>query len=116
MYHIEYDSITGKNNNVPQVLDWLATGMGTIGGATLLGNIGPGIKTVANSDCFYSFNSHQTTSGPYGDLLNDWCWSTITLEINAGRPFVWLVSITGNGHSLAAIGYTDAKDVMVYRC
>jgi hypothetical protein len=109
-YHVEYDTITRKNNNVPQVLDWLALAMGTSGGATSLASVGSGIITVANTDCGYSFNSHQTTSGP----LNDWCWGTITSEIDAGRPFVWSMSITGNGHSMAAIGYTDSKDVMVY--
>jgi hypothetical protein len=114
-YQIEHDSVTGLYNNVPQVLDWLALAMGTSSsGATPTGNVGPGITTAANSYCGYCFNSHQTTSGPYGSSLNDWCWGTITSEISAGRPFIWSVLTTGNGHSMAAIGYTDAKYVMVY--
>ena len=111
-YQIEHDSYTGLNNNVPQVLDWLALRMGTdSSGNTSTINIGPGITTAANNDCGYCFSSHRTTSG----TLNDWCWGTITSEVSAGRPFIWSVNKTiSTGHSIAAIGYTDTKYVMVY--
>jgi hypothetical protein len=56
-YKIEYDTITSRYNNVPQVLDWLADAMGTdSSGGTSPGNIHAGIMNVANrTDSNYYF-------------------------------------------------------------
>ena len=103
---------TGTLINVPNILDELRVAMGTtVGGVTSSNNIGPGIRSVANTTNRYSFGSGQCS----GWWLNDYCWGTIKDEINNNRPFVWSVGLSDQvGHSLCAWGYTDSKYVIVY--
>lgn len=82
-------------------------------GATQYNEIGPGLQRVAY-DNDYSDLTVTTANGSAG---NDWAWSTITAQINAGHAMVWSVSSVGTppeGHSLAAFGYRTDKYVYVH--
>ena len=123
-----YVAHRSNGNNVPQILDWLADDMYTSSdGNTSHDNIAPGIKRTTDNRCGYNFdtrivyNSTDSSSEGY-----DWCWGLIKSEIGAGRPFVWSVTDSssrsldsspggsGEGHSLAAVGYDSAtKEVVV---
>lgn len=102
--------------NVPNVLDQLRLAMETnVAGTTSTANIGPGIQWVTNALHGYAFTTEQTTC----TSDNDYCWNAdvhgITYEVDYGRPFVWSVGLADQvGHSLAAFGYTAAKQVIVY--
>lgn len=111
-----YSDGTGPTRNVPSVLDELRLAMGTdVDGVTSTGRIGTGITQVTNSGNGYCFASSQCAGWSWLFFGNDFCWGTITAEINAQRPVVWSVGVNGQvGHSLAAWGYTDDKYVMVY--
>ena len=120
-YRDELDLFTGHVNDVPDLLDKLATAMGTDSeGGTFTDSIHTGIVNVTNSSwsAGYAFSSRYVRSSPFGDGF-DWCWNLIKQEIDANRPFVWSsnrsswVVLPGDGHSMAAIGYTDDKKVIV---
>jgi hypothetical protein len=115
----------GQSENVSQLIDWLADAMLTNeDGGTAPSAIHTGIMSVTNYSrsnneryTGYNFNSRQVNSTqPEG---SDWCWDVIKEEINNDRPFVWsMIAFNpiyqdSDGHSLAAVGYTDDKRVIV---
>lgn len=77
-------------------------------GGTFISWIGPGLREVFQN---HGYSVSMTTVN--GMSHNDWAWSTITAEINAGRSMIW--SALWETHSLAAFGYrTPEKDVYVH--
>jgi hypothetical protein len=98
-----------SGNNVPDFIDLLIDP-----------NSGPpptwrskdSISDVINKTYGYSFSTHEVDA----DSTNDWAWADITAEIDAGRPFIWAISVPN--HSMCAFGYRIAFDgskrVVVY--
>ena len=118
-----YHEHPSNNRNVSQLIDWLADAMSTgSDGSTFSPFIHTGIMDVTNNTntsnikyTGYNYTSRQVVSGviPFTEGW-DWCWNLIVQEINSNRPFVWAVQSWGlDGHSLAAVGYTDDKEVIV---
>ena len=118
-----YHEHPSNNRNVSQLIDWLADAMSTgTNGSTFSAFIHTGIMDVTNNTntsnikyAGYNYTSKQVISGviPFTEGW-DWCWNLIVQEINSNRPFVWTVQSLGlDGHSLAAVGYTDDKEVIV---
>ena len=78
-------------------------------GGTYPHQMGPGMITVANSINGYSCNS---SNSPTGGSWNNWCFSWIKTEIDAGRPCIWGIwDYWSSGHSdyinhaLTGVGY-----------
>ena len=107
--------------NMPNVQRELAIAMNTdtFGsgcGGTSIYNIAGGHTTVANSYNGYSFSASRSPQGYQG---NDFVWSWITGEVNAGRPFNWsnlYYWFQGQfiNHSVTGYGYTDDKYVVLF--
>ncbi len=105
--------------NVPNVQKELAIEMNTdtTSGGTWGDSVPGGQTRVANNINGYSFSSTLTSGGSW----NDWCWNEIKTEIDAGRPFHWMMfgylrigphhgeidTMYPVNHSVAAIGYID---------
>ncbi|KPJ72232.1 hypothetical protein AMJ52_06980 [candidate division TA06 bacterium DG_78] len=105
--------------NVPNVQKELAIEMDTdtMHGGTWGDSVPGGHMRVANDINGYNFNSTFTFGGDW----NNWCWNLIKSEIDAGRPFHWMVNdylrigphhgeidtMYPVNHSIAAIGYID---------
>ncbi len=113
-YRRRYEPVTGRANEAPQLIDQLADAMATDRqGGTPMSGIRGGITAVANGLDGYGYTSSTVTSFDPGDG-DDWCWGRIAAEVRAGRPFVWTVSASfSESHSMAAIGFTDDKMVIV---
>ena len=115
-YHIESES----GENVSQLVDILADKMGTDEeGKTYPYKVHSGIQKAANEYAGYNYTSRQVQASNRGEG-KDWCWNLIKKEIDNDRPFVWTVQSTGatsfsvgEGRSMAAVGYTDRKCVIV---
>lgn len=87
----------------------LAMGTDTSNGQTSVGNIADGQTTVANSTNHYSCAS---STSPQGTAANQYMFSWIKSEIDAGRPFHWAIIqyySPAHGervnHSVTGIGY-----------
>lgn len=80
---------TGWIYNVPDVQKALAIAMetDTTYGGTFVEKVAPGQMEVAQ-ERGYEFSSYDIL----GDETNDWAWSEIKAEIDAGRPFNWSIS------------------------
>ncbi len=110
-YWQRWDMVEGEwDKQVPNVQRECALYMftDTTRGATIINAIGQGLYLVAYENG-YSFDIVEDlgTSG------NDWAWSTIVQEIDAGYALVW--SALWQIHSLAAYGYrTPEKDIYVH--
>ncbi len=97
--------------NVPNVQLELAIHMhtDTITGGTTPSMVAYGQNIVANNVNSYSFISTTSSQGYSG---NNWNWSVIVAEIDANRPFHWIVMdyyYDGEyiDHSVAAVGYLE---------
>jgi hypothetical protein len=120
-YYFDHPDVPTQQTiyNVPNVQRELAIEMGTdtIHGGTWGDSVPGGHLRVANDINGYSFNSTFT----YGGDWNDWCWDLIKSEIDAGRPFHWMVNdylrigphhgeidtMYPVNHSITATGYVD---------
>ena len=106
--------------NVPNVQQELATAMYTSSdGSTYISDIAPGNKYVTNIINGYGFESTCSSKGDYG--TNNFHLNLIKKEINAGRPFHWVVDDYYSYehrdyicHSVAAVGYTNDNYVIVH--
>lgn len=78
-------------------------------GGTYLWAIGPGIQSYTNT-CRTPFS----TSTIQGDSANYFAWFEMVAEIDSGRPFVWSVIRSTEGHTLCAIGYSDDGYIIVH--
>ncbi|MCK4585616.1 T9SS type A sorting domain-containing protein [candidate division WOR-3 bacterium] len=114
---------SGLIMNTPNVQQELAVTMGTDTiptspgcGGTNLYAIAGGHVTCANSYNGYSFSASTSAQGNVG---NDFVWSWITGEIDAGRPFNWSLNYYWFQnqfihHSTTVYGYTDDKYCILY--
>ncbi len=118
-YFNHYDVAVGHTVlNVPNGQRELAIAMhtDTTTGGTQITWIAQGHLTMANSYNGYSFSASTSPQGTQG---NDFVWSWITSEVDAGRPFHWanLYYWFQNQfihHSVCGYGYTDDKYVIIY--
>lgn len=105
------DMVEGENDwQIPNVQRECALEMhtDTTSGGTSIGWIAPGLENLGDGHG-YDF----TVIADMGGAGNDWCWATVTSEIDAGYDMVW--SALWEIHSLAAYGYrTPQKDVYVH--
>ena len=114
---------SGLIMNMPNVQQELAIAMNTDTlpsspgcGGTSIYSIAGGHVTCANSYNGYSFSASTSAQGNVG---NDFVWSWITGEINAGRPFNWSLNYYWFQnqfihHSTTVYGYTDDKYCILY--
>jgi len=105
------DGVEGENDwQVPNVQYECAIEMqtDTTSGGTYPFYIGSGMAQVAYNHEYYDLSVLNDVGGSH----SDWCWSTITSEIDAGHAFVW--SVDWQQHSLAAFGYRTDKYVYVH--
>ena len=111
-YYQRFDGVEGENDyQVPNVQRECAIRMhtDTTRGSTQLGDIANGLYQVASDNGYTGWS----VTNVYGDGGNDWAWSTITAQIDAGHAILW--SATWEVHSLAAFGYrTTDKYVYVH--
>ncbi len=110
-YWHRYDMVEGQMDwQIPNVQRECAVAMHTdttTGGTTIFW-IGTGLRTVFQDNGYIC--DMIVVQGGVG---NDWAWSTVTSEIDAGYSMVW--SALWERHSLAAYGYrTPQKDVYVH--
>ncbi|MBN1817166.1 MAG: C39 family peptidase [Sedimentisphaerales bacterium] len=111
MYSQYVDGRTGWMVNVPNVLDELRQDMNTDSeGTTSPMDISTGMERTCNIRNGYDCRAEHIVCN---DLLNQWCWDTITDEIDNNRPFVWNAAAVGAdiGHSLAVFGYRYNEDI-----
>ena len=106
------DNIEGETDyQIPNIQQECAVAMATETldqGGTQLGNIAYGLYTVGSNHDYYDWS----VTNEIGGALSDWCWATLTAEIDAGHAMVW--SATWQQHSLAAFGYRSDKYVYVH--
>ena len=105
------DDVEGETDyQIPNVQYECAVAMNTdtTQGGTMLGNIANGLYTVGSNHDYYDWS----VSNEIGGAGSDWCWATLTSEIDAGHAMVW--SATWETHSLAAFGYRSDKYVYVH--
>ncbi len=105
------DGRTGLMVNVPNVLDELRQDMLTNSeGSTGDMNIAMGIMHTCNDRNGYAFRAERIDCD---EQVNQWCWDTITDEINHNRPFIWSSWPFGGGigHSVSAFGYRYNQDI-----
>ena len=107
------DNIEGETDyQIPNIQQECAVAMATETldqGGTMLGNIAYGLYTVGSNHDYYDWS----VTNEIGGARSDWCWATLTAEIDAGHAMVW--SATWQSHSLAAFGYrTPDKYVYVH--
>jgi len=110
-FYQRYDAVEGENDwQIPNVQLECAIAMhtDTSYGGTTTNNIANGLLQVGYSNGYtWSVTNVQGRTG------NDWAWSTITSEINAGHAMIW--SALWEAHSLACFGYrTEDKFVYVH--
>jgi hypothetical protein len=105
------DNIEGETDyQIPNVQQVCAVQMATETldqGGTMIGNIAYGLYQVGSINDYYDWS----VTNEIGGARSDWCWATLTSEINAGHAMVW--SATWQSHSLAAFGYRT-EDKFVY--
>jgi len=110
-YWQRWDMVEGEwDKQIPNVQRECALAMNTdtTNGGTSIWNIGPGLAEVGSINGYYFDMVNEM-----GSSGNDWAWSTVTAEIDAGYAFEW--SATWEIHSLAAFGYrTPEKDIYVH--
>jgi hypothetical protein len=106
--------------DVPNVQEELAKAMKTNleNGWTRLEDMAPGNMYVTNDINGYRFKSYASA---ISNLSNNFNWGLIKEEIDAGRPFHWLVNDYYSyewgfrlDHSVAAVGYTTDYFVIVH--
>ncbi|MCK4576492.1 T9SS type A sorting domain-containing protein [candidate division WOR-3 bacterium] len=109
--------------NMPNVQQELAIAMNTDTmptspgcGGTSINNIAYGHQYTANNYNGYSFSASRS---PEGNVGNDFVWSWITGQIDAGRPFNWSLNYYWFQnqfihHSTTVYGYTDDKYCILY--
>jgi len=106
------DNVEGENDyQIPNVQRECALQMhtDTLQGATFLYNIANGLYQVGSNNGYYGWSVTNQSGGS----ASDWCWATLTSEIDAGHAMVW--SAAWEKHSLACFGYrTDDKYVYVH--
>jgi hypothetical protein len=111
-FYQRHDNIEGETDyQVPNVQQECAVQMGTdtvVQGGTSIGNIAYGLMQVGAIHDYYDWEVTNQIGGP----ASDWCWSTLTSQIDAGHAMVW--SATWEEHSLAAFGYRSDKYVYVH--
>jgi len=111
-FYQRYDAVEGENDwQIPNVQYECAVAMhtDTSYGGTSFNNIANGLFQVAYSNGYTAWS----VTNVQGRTGNDWAWSTITSEIDAGHAMVW--SAGWESHSLACFGYrTDDKFVYVH--
>ena len=107
-----WDAVEGEEDyQVPNVQYECAIKMhtDTSSGGTNIQNISNGLFQVGYSNGYTAWS----VTNQQGDNGNDWAWSTITSEINAGHAMIW--SALWQQHSLACFGYrTDSEFVYVH--
>jgi hypothetical protein len=109
-FYQRYDGVEGENDyQVPNVQRECAIRMGTdtTRGSTQLDSIANGLYQVGSDNGYPGWS----VTNVYGDGANDWGWSTLTAQIDAGHAIVW--SAGWERHSLAAFGYRTT-DQYVY--
>ncbi len=107
------DNIEGETDyQIPNIQQECAVAMATETldqGGTNIGNISYGLYLVSSDNGYYDWS----VTNQVGGAASDWCWSTITSEIDAGHAMIW--SALWEQHSLAAFGYrTPDKYVYVH--
>jgi hypothetical protein len=111
-FYQRYDAVEGENDwQIPNVQLECAIEMrtDTSYGGTSINNITNGLFQVGYSNGYTAWSVTNVT----GRTGNDWAWSTITSEINAGHAMIW--SALWEAHSLACFGYrTEDKYVYVH--
>jgi hypothetical protein len=111
-YVQRYDAVEGENDwQIPNVQRECAIEMNTdtsVGGTSIL-FISYGLFQVGYSNGYTAWAVTNTT----GRSSNDWAWSTIVAQVNAGHAMIW--SALWEAHSLACFGYrTEDKFVYVH--
>jgi hypothetical protein len=111
-FYQRYDGVEGENDwQVPNVQYECAVEMytDTSYGGTSIGYITNGLFQVGYSNGYTAWSVTNVT----GRTSNDWAWSTITSQVNAGHAMIW--SALWEAHSLACFGYrTEDKFVYVH--
>jgi len=105
--------------SIPNVQRELAQAMKTSAdGSTYVRDISPGNTYVTNNINGYRFESNRST---WGTSWNNFNWDLIKKEIDANRPFHWVVIDYWSSqhrdhvdHSVAAVGYTNNHYVIVH--
>ncbi len=107
-----WDGVEGENDRqVPNVQYECAFQMhtDTLSGGTNIQYITNGLFQVGYTNGYTAWSVTNTT----GRSSNDWAWSTITAQIDAGHAMVW--SAIWEVHSLTCFGYrTEDKFVYVH--
>jgi len=111
-YVQRYDGVEGESDwQIPNVQRECAIEMNTdttFGGTSIL-FIANGLLQVGYNNDYNGWAVTNVT----GRTSNDWAWSTITSQINAGHAMIW--SPLWEAHSLACFGYrTEDKYVYVH--
>ena len=110
-FYQRWDGVEQENDwQIPNVQRECAIQMhtDTTNGGTGFIYISNGLFQVGSSNG-YSWSVTNTT----GRSSNDWAWSTITSQIDAGHAMIW--SAGWESHSLACFGYrTEGKFVYVH--
>uniref|UniRef100_A0A7C4TB26 Peptidase C39-like domain-containing protein n=1 Tax=candidate division WOR-3 bacterium TaxID=2052148 RepID=A0A7C4TB26_UNCW3 len=107
-FFTHWDNPEGEWNDCANVNRELALAMytDTMSGGTYISNIGPGIVYVCNTINGYSFSQQTSTQGT---PANQFQFSWIKQEIDAGRPVHWNVfHYQGDptfNHSVTGVGY-----------
>jgi frataxin-like iron-binding protein CyaY len=106
--------------DIPNVQRELAQAMKTdfSDGSTYISDIPPGNIYVTNNINGYNFESDRSAWGGWSNNFN---WDLIKKEIDARRPFHWIVLDYWSSqhrdhvdHSVAAVGYTNDHYVIVH--
>ena len=106
-----WDPVEGEDDwQIPNIQYELAIDMNTdtTTGGTNIGAIANGLAQVGYDNGYDGWS----VTNEIGGAGSDWCWATLTSEINAGHAMVW--SVTWESHSLAAFGYRSDKYVYVH--
>jgi len=109
-FYQRYDGVEGENDyQVPNVQRECAIRMytDTTRGSTELRDIANGLYQVGSDNGYTGWS----VTNVYGDGGNNWGWSTLTSQIDAGNAILW--SAGWERHSLAAFGYRTT-DQYVY--
>jgi len=111
-YFQRYDGVEGEHDwQVPYVQRECAIEMltDTSSGGTSFYFISNGLFQVGYGHGYTGWSVTNTM----GSAGNDWAWSTITSQVNAGHAMIW--SAGWESHSLACFGYrTEDKYVYVH--
>ena len=111
-FYQRWDGVEGENDwQIPNVQRECAVQMhtDTTNGGTSFFSISNGLFQVGYSNGYTAWSVTNTT----GRSSNDWAWSTITSQIDAGHAMIW--SASWESHSLACFGYrTEDKFVYVH--